>query len=118
MRWSSARGAQDVGAVRSAHRAAIDHGMLVERGHDPRIMIFLILDDTGHDQPTTRSSCRRNRLGRPLVRVDTAEEQQVFAAVRIEGKVLQSNAVVDCSCIAQVRMAIGIAWNLSWGRGH
>src|SRR6185312_15599467 len=109
IRWSSARGTQGVGAGRAAHRAAMDHGALVQRGHDLLVIILLILDDTGHDQPPTRSTCRRNRLGRPLVRVDAAEEEQVFAAVRVEGKVLQPNTVVDCCCIAQVRMAIGIA---------
>mgnify|MGYP003694576315 CR=1 FL=1 len=72
-------------------------------------MIVLILDDTGHDQPPTRSTCRRNRLGRPLVRVDAAEEEQVFAAVRVEGKVLQPDTVVDRRRIAQVRVAIGVA---------
>ena len=72
-------------------------------------MIGLILDDAGHDQPPTRATCRRDRLGRALVRVDAAEEQQVFAAVRVEGKVLEPDAVMDRRCIAQVRMAVGIA---------
>jgi hypothetical protein len=49
-------------------------------------MIILILDDAGHDQPPTRLTCRRNCLGRPLVRVDAAKEEQVLAAVRVEGK--------------------------------
>ncbi len=72
-------------------------------------MIVLILDDAGHDQPPTRSTCRCNRLGRPLVRVDAAEVEQVFAAVRVEGKVLQPDTVVDRRRIAQVRMAVGVA---------
>jgi hypothetical protein len=41
----------------------------------------------------------RNRLGRSLVRVDAAEEEQVFTAVWVEGKVIQPNAVVDCCCM-------------------
>jgi hypothetical protein len=90
MRWSSARGTEDFRAGRPTHRAAIDHGTVVERGCDLFIVIFLILDDAGHNQSPTRLTCRSNRLGRPLVRVDAAEEQQVFAAVRVEGKVLSS----------------------------
>ena len=92
-----------------AHRAEIDHGTVVERGRDVFVVIVLILDDAGHDQPSTRSTCRRNRLGRPLVRVDAAEEEQVFAAVRVEGKVLQPDTVMDRRRVAQVRMAIGVA---------
>ena len=41
--------------------------------------------------------------------MDAAEEEQVFAAARIEGKVLQPDAVVDRRRIAQVRMTIGVA---------
>jgi hypothetical protein len=41
--------------------------------------------------------------------VDAAEEEQIFAAVRVEGKILQLDAVVDRRRIAQVRMAIGVA---------
>ena len=41
--------------------------------------------------------------------MDAAEEQQVFAAARIEGKVREPDAVVDRRRIAQVRMTIGIA---------
>jgi hypothetical protein len=41
--------------------------------------------------------------------VDAAEEEQVFAAVRVERKVLQPGTVVDCRRIAQVRTPIGFA---------
>ena len=41
--------------------------------------------------------------------MDAAEEEQVFAAVRVEGKVLQPDTVVDCRRITQVRVAIGVA---------
>ncbi len=41
--------------------------------------------------------------------MDAAEEQQVLAAVRIEGKLLQRDAVMDRRRIAQVRVAIGVA---------
>ena len=41
--------------------------------------------------------------------MDAAEEQQVVAAVRIEGEVVERDAVVDRRGIAQVRMAVGIA---------
>jgi hypothetical protein len=72
-------------------------------------VIVLILDDAGDDQAPTRSTCRFDRLGRSLVGVDAAEEQQVFAAVRIEGKVLQPDTVVDRRRIAQIRVPIGVA---------
>jgi len=70
-------------------------------------VIVLILDDAGHDQPPTRPTCRRNRFGRPLVRVDAAEEEQVFAAVRVEGEVPQGDTVVDRRRVMQARVAIG-----------
>ena len=41
--------------------------------------------------------------------MDAAEEQQVVAAVRVEGKVLHPDAVVDRRRIAQVRAAVGVA---------
>src|SRR5882672_5613184 len=53
--------------------------------------------------------CRRDRLGCTLVRVNAAEKQQIFATMRVEGKVLERDAMMDRCCIAQVRMAIGIA---------
>ena len=41
--------------------------------------------------------------------MDAAEEEQVFAAERVEGKLLERDTVMDRRGIAQVRMAIGIA---------
>ena len=41
--------------------------------------------------------------------MNAAEEKQIFAAMRIERKVLQRDTVVDRCGIAQVRMAIGLA---------
>lgn len=67
------------------------------------------MDDAGHEQSPARPACCRDRLGCPLVRVDAAEEEQVFAAMRVEGKVLQPDTVVDRCHIAQLRMAVGFA---------
>ena len=53
--------------------------------------------------------CRRDRLCCPLVWVNATEEEQIFAAMRVEGEVLQPDTVVDRCCIAQVRTAIGSA---------
>ena len=72
-------------------------------------MVILILDDARHDEPPTRSTGRRDRLGCALVGVDAAEEEQVFAPVRVEGKVFQADTVMDRRRIAQVRVAIGVA---------
>jgi hypothetical protein len=51
----------------------------------------------------------RDRFSSPLVRMNAAEEKQIFAAMRVEGKVLQRDAMVDRCGIAQVRMAVGLA---------
>jgi hypothetical protein len=72
-------------------------------------VIILILDDAGHDQFPSRSACRRDRFGCALVRVNAAKEKQILAAMRIEGKVLQRDTVMDRCRIAQVWIAIGLA---------
>jgi hypothetical protein len=46
-------------------------------------------------------------FGRALVGVDTAEEQQVLAAVRVEGELLERNAMMDRIRVGQLRMPIG-----------
>ena len=111
MRWSSARAEpSDFRALRAAHRAAIDDAMRHRcAGAIVLVVIVLILDDAGHDQPPARPARRRNRLGRPLVGVDAAEEEQIVAAVWVEAESPPADAVVDGRRIAQVRMAVGVA---------
>ena len=51
----------------------------------------------------------RDSFSCALVRMNAAEEKQIFATMRIERKVRHRDAMVDRCGIAQVRMAIGLA---------
>jgi hypothetical protein len=87
----------------------MDDKTIVERGRYVCVVIIPILDDTGHDEPPTRSTGRGNCLGCALVGVDATEEEQVFTPLRVEGKVFQADTVVDRRRIAKIRVAIGLA---------
>src|SRR5258707_11190228 len=52
---------------------------------------------------------RGDRFSRALVRVNAAEEKQIFAAMGIERKILHRNAMMDRCSVAQIRMPIGLA---------
>src|SRR3546814_9895595 len=72
-------------------------------------MIALILNNTRHVKTTTAGLSNGDGLRCPLVGVDTAEEQQVAAAFRIEREVLKPDAVMDRGGIGQGRVSIRLA---------
>jgi len=110
MRWSNARADPRVfRARRAADRAKVDHSPVVECGRDLLIVIILILDDAGHDQFPSGSTCRCDRFSGTLVRGMRPKKSRSSLPYGWKGKVLQRNAMVDRCCIAQVRMAIGLA---------
>src|SRR3546814_14454586 len=65
--------------------------------------------DPGHGQAMARRPCGGDGLRRALVGMDASEEQQFLAPRRVEGKVLQPDAVMDRPGIAKRGMAVGIA---------
>ena len=100
MRWSSARAEP---RVRSAHPPGRDnYGPFVERWPNVFSVIVLILDNASHHQPPAHWRAAAMASAAP-VGMDAAEEQQTFAAVRLEGEVLEPDAMVDGRCIVQVR---------------
>ena len=45
----------------------------------------------------------------PFVGMDSSEEKQIIAALRIERKIIDRNAVMNRRSVAQIGMTIGIA---------
>ncbi len=90
-------------------RAVVDDPSAVDRGRDLALVIALILNDARHHQPTAGAARDFDRFGGALVGMDAAEEQQVFAADRIEGEFIERDAMMDRGGIRQLRVPIGIA---------
>src|ERR1700722_12584349 len=72
-------------------------------------MILLVLHDTGYNQPAIGPFRGRDCFSCALVRVNAAEEQQIFTAARFEGEVLWSNAMMNGRRIPQVLTPVGVA---------
>src|SRR3546814_14913775 len=84
----------------------MNYAIAVKGGRHLPIMIALILNNSRHVKTTTAGLSNGDGLRCPLIGVDTAEEQQVAAAFRIEREVLEPDAVMDRSGIGQGRVSI------------
>src|SRR3546814_7876685 len=87
----------------------MNYAIAVDGGRHLPVMIALILNNTRHVKTTTAGLSNGDGLRCPLVGVDTAEEQQVAAAFRIEREVLKPDAVMDRGGIGQGRVSIRLA---------
>src|SRR3546814_10100410 len=87
----------------------MNYAIAVKGGRHLPIMIALILNNSRHVKTTTAGLSNGDGLRCPLIGVDTAEEQQVAAAFRIEREVLEPDAVMDRSGIGQGRVSIRLA---------
>ena len=104
-----ARRPQHPRASLATDRTVVDDTFAVDCGCDPALVIGLILNDTRHHQAAPGSLRSFDGLGCALVGMDATEEQEVFAAARVERKLVERDSVMDRGCVAELRMAIGRA---------
>ena len=81
----------------------------VDLRSDLLVEVPLVLDDPGDGQRHPGPFGDLDRLGGALVRVDTAEEEEVAARCRVERERLGVDPVVDRRQVIQCRMAIRVA---------
>ena len=93
----------------AADDAAEDHVVVVDVRRDLTLVIAFVLHQASHDQPLARSLRGGDGVVRAFVGMDAAEEEQVVAALCIEGEVIEGDAVVDRRGVAERRVAVGVA---------
>ena len=70
--------------------------------------VLLVLNDARDGQRTVGASSDRNRLGGALVGMDSPEEEQVIARIRMLGEGVHVDAMVNRLGIVKPRMAIRV----------
>ena len=90
-------------------RAEIADPVAVEPRRHELVEVALVLDDSGKDERNPRLLGDVDRLHRPLVGVDPAEEQQVPAGGRVEREGVGVDPVVDRREVVEARVPVGVA---------
>src|SRR5581483_2999582 len=90
-------------------RADVRHSLTVEARFDQPLEVAAVLDDPGDHEWQTNTFGHLDRLHRPLVRMDAAEEQQVLARLLLVWELAQVDAVVDRRDVVEQLMPVGVA---------
>src|SRR4249919_864349 len=101
--------AKGAGPVGAAEHAAIFDRPLINIWSDRGGEVIRVLDDPGHDQFPSDGASGEDSLGGALVGMESPEEQEVFAADRVEWKAFDRDAVMDGGGIAERRVPVGVA---------
>ncbi len=76
-------------------RAVIGYMHAGSGWHDCRLIVLAVLHDAVHVQMMPTKTCDFDRLRGALVGMDSPEEKQVIADIRIERKIIDWNAVMN-----------------------